>query len=246
MRVLLVSDLHYDLRKLDWVLTEADNVELLVVAGDLLDISSGVPLDAQVTVILEYLARYAERTTTVACSGNHDLDSRSDVGEKATAWISEARSRGAWVDGDSVEVEGWLVTACAWWEGPETLGRLEAALDDAAARRAGPWIWVYHGPPEGPLSWTGSKHYGDPELPRLLERHRPEIVLCGHIHEAPYVDGGTWFERRGSTLLFNGGFQRGHVPAHVFLDLDGRTASWWSPSASGEMSFDELSPVAGQ
>lgn len=243
MRALLVSDLHYDLKKLDWVLEEAAGVELLAIAGDLLDISSGVPLDAQATVILEYLARYADRTAVVACSGNHDLDSRTGAGEKATEWISEARARGARIDGDSVQVSDWLVTACAWWEGPETLGRLEAVLDDAAAVRTGPWIWVYHGPPEGPLSWTGSKHFGDPELPRLLDRHRPDLVLCGHIHEAPYVPGGAWFERRGSTLLFNSGYQRGPIPAHVFLDLDERTATWWSSAGTGEMSFDEASAV---
>src|SRR3954454_4998756 len=112
MRALLVSDLHYDLRKLDWVLAQAARVDLLVVAGDLLDISSGVPLDAQIAVVLEYLTRFAAQTTTVACSGNHDLDSRTDAGEKMTSWITEARAGGVAVDGDSVEVGGWLVTTC--------------------------------------------------------------------------------------------------------------------------------------
>jgi Icc-related predicted phosphoesterase len=237
MRALLVSDLHYDLRKLDWVLAEAEAVDLVVVAGDLLDIASGVPLDAQITVVLEYLGRCAERTTTVACSGNHDLDSRTEGGEKATAWITEARARGVCVDGDSVTVDDWLVTACAWWEGPETLKRLDEVLAEAAALRTGQWMWVYHGPPEGPLSWTGSRHFGDPELPRLLEEHRPDLVLCGHIHEAPFVSGGAWVERRGPTLLFNSGNMRGHVPAHVLLDLNDRTAAWWSPQDSGEVSF---------
>jgi Icc-related predicted phosphoesterase len=246
VRALLVSDLHYDLRKLDWVLTEAEDVDVLVVAGDLLDIASAVPLDAQIAVVLEYLARFAERTTTIACSGNHDLDSRTDDGEKATAWITEARASGVCVDGDSIEVGGWLVTACAWWEGPETLRRLEAALDEAALRRAGPWMWVYHGPPEGPLSWTGSRHHGDPELPRLLDQHRPDLVLCGHIHQAPYVTGGAWSEHRGPTWLFNGGYQRGHVPTHVFLDLDRGTASWTSLAGAGEVSFDVPSASVGQ
>jgi Icc-related predicted phosphoesterase len=240
VRSLLVSDLHYDLRKLDWVLAEAEQVDLLVVAGDLLNIGSPVPLDAQIAVVLEYLQRFAERTTTVTCSGNHDLDSRTDAGEKATGWITEGRERGVCVDGDSIEVADWLVTACAWWEGPETLARLEAVLDAAAERRTGPWMWVYHGPPEGPLSWTGSRHYGDPELPRLLERHQPDLVLCGHIHQAPLVPGGAWWERRGPTLLFNAGHQMGQIPAHVFFDLDERTASWWSLAGAATMSFDDL------
>jgi Icc-related predicted phosphoesterase len=238
VRALLVSDLHYDLRKLDWILAEADGVDLLAVAGDVLDIASGVPLDAQIVVALEYLARFAERTTTVACSGNHDLDSRSEADEKMTRWIAEARRDGVHVDGDSVEVGGWLVTACAWWEGPATLASLQASLDAAAERRHGPWLWVYHGPPEGPLAWTGSKFFGDPELPQLLDRHHPEVVLCGHIHQAPFVSGGAWCDRVGETMLFNSGYQRGNIPAHVFLDLDDdSTASWWSMAGDDEVSF---------
>jgi hypothetical protein len=143
------------------------------------------------------------------------------------------------VDGDSTHVGDWLVTACAWWEGPETLQRLDAVLEEAAAQRTGPWMWVYHGPPEGPLSWTGSKHHGDPELPRLLEQHHPDLVLCGHIHEAPHVPGGGWAERRGSSMLFNGGALRGQIPSHIVLDLDERTATWWSFDGEGRVSFDD-------
>ena len=57
MRALLVSDLHYDLRKLDWVMEQTTDLDLLVVAGDLLNVGSSVPLDAQIVVALEYLAR---------------------------------------------------------------------------------------------------------------------------------------------------------------------------------------------
>jgi len=240
-----VSDLHYDLRKLDWVLERAAAVDLLLVSGDLLDIVGRVPLDAQITVALEYLARFAEATTTVVCSGNHDLDHRADDGEKATAWIAEARERGAVVDGESVVVGEWLVSSCAWWEGPNTLARLEAGLDEAAAMRDDrPWLWVYHGPPHGPLAWTGSKHHGDPELPRLLERHQPDVVACGHIHEAPFVPDGAWAEQRGRSWLFNSGFKRGLVPPHVELDLDRRVATWWSADRHDEVSFAERAPAA--
>ena len=65
VRVLLVSDLHYDLRKLDWVLSRAGDpasgIDVVVVAGDLLDIASSVPLDTQITVALSYLERLAAR-----------------------------------------------------------------------------------------------------------------------------------------------------------------------------------------
>ncbi len=235
MRTLLVSDLHYDLRKFDWVLGRADEVDLVVVAGDSLDIASAVPLDAQITVVLEYLTRLAALTTTVVCSGNHDLDHRTEAGEKATGWLAEAKDAGVVVDGDTVVVDEWLVTSCAWWEGPETLGALETSLDEAAASRTGRWMWAWHGPPDGPLAWTGSRHYGDPELPKLLDRHRPDLVLCGHVHEAPFVPDGGWAERRGDTWLFNGGRQAGEIPTHTILELEDGLARWWSYGESGEV-----------
>jgi Icc-related predicted phosphoesterase len=238
LRTLLVSDLHYDLRKLDWVLDQAADVDLVAIAGDVLDVASSVPLDAQITVVLEYLDRMAARATTALCSGNHDLDHRGEEGEKATAWIAEAERSGVVVDGRSVEVDGWLVTSCPWWEGPSTLRRMQDQLAEAAAARTGRWMWVYHGPPEGPLSWTGSRHFGDPELPGLLDLHRPDVVLCGHIHQAPHVDGGSWYEQRGHTWLFNSGHQLGPVPAHIRLDLAAGQAEWWSSGAEETTALD--------
>jgi predicted MPP superfamily phosphohydrolase len=77
MRILLVSDLHYSLKQLDWVVAHAGDYDLVVVAGDVLDIASRVEPDAQIAVVLEYLARMAAQTTFVACSGNHDLNTRN-------------------------------------------------------------------------------------------------------------------------------------------------------------------------
>ena len=114
MRALLVSDLHYDLRKLDWVLAEAADVDLLVVAGDLLDIASAVPLEAQIDVVLEYLARAARATTVVVCSGNHDLDHRTASGRRrrrgstrrATTASSSTATPSSWTGGRSRRARG--------------------------------------------------------------------------------------------------------------------------------------------
>src|SRR5262245_23173627 len=130
MRVLLVSDLHYSLKQLDWVASIAGDYDLVVAAGDLLDIASIVQPDAQIAVILEYLARMAAKTSVVACSGNHDLNARNDLGERAAVWLDSARASGVYVDGTAVETERELVTVCAWWDGPgtrEALGRQLAA-----------------------------------------------------------------------------------------------------------------------
>jgi hypothetical protein len=170
---------------------------------------------------------------TIVCSGNHDLDGRRESGEKETRWLAEARTFGVVVDGESLDLGEWRLTACAWWEGPETLAALEARLDVAAAGRPANWAWAFHGPPDGPLSWTGKRHYGDPELPRLLDRHSPDIVLCGHIHQAPFTPEGSWNEHRDGTWLFNPGYQRGDEPTFIELDFSSRTASWTSADEQG-------------
>lgn len=247
VRVLLVSDLHYDLRKFDWLLTRVadptSSFDVAVVSGDLLDVGSSVPLDVQITVVLSYLQRLAALVPTLVCSGNHDLDHRTTSGEKATRWLAEARQFGVHVDGDSFDLHGWRLSACAWWEGPETLAELEARLAEAATDRPDRWLWAFHGPPEGPLSWTGARHYGDPELPRLIDAHRPDIVLCGHIHQAPFTSAGAWAERRGATWLFNAGYQRGDRPTFVELDLAQDRAYWWSMADNGDIDLTASSTL---
>ena len=86
MRVLLVSDLHYDLARFDWLVQRVadpvDAIDVAVIAGDLLDVASSVPLDTQIAVILAYLERLAAVLPTVVCSGNHDLDHRTESGRE--------------------------------------------------------------------------------------------------------------------------------------------------------------------
>ena len=228
MKCLLVSDLHYTLKQYDWVARVAPSFDLVVIAGDHLDISSAVSLDAQVVVILKYLQRVHPKTTLLVSSGNHDLTARDDDEEKVARWMSRVRQLGVASDGDWLEVGDTSFTICPWWDGPHAQSRVEAMLESAAARRTGRWIWVYHAPPEGPLSWTGKRHYGDGLLPTLIRHHRPDAVLCGHIHEAPFKADGSWIDRIDDTWLFNAGRQIGDVPARVEIDFGARAARWIS------------------
>src|SRR5262245_42146287 len=118
MRILLVSDLHYTLPQLDWVLAHASEYDLVVLAGDQLDISSTVEPDAQIAVSLEYVERIAAKTALVVASGNHDLDQRDGSGERVAGWLGGARDRGAIVDGMHFDHRDALVTVCPWWDGP--------------------------------------------------------------------------------------------------------------------------------
>jgi len=238
MRLLLVADLHYTLPQFDWVHTVAPDFDLVVLAGDHLDISSVVPLAAQTTAVVRHFERLQEHARIVVCSGNHDLDARGPSGEKRAAWLERLRRRGIPTDGQSLELGGALVTICPWWDGPATRAEVAAQIAADAARAQRPWVWLWHAPPEGPLSWTGSRHYGDPELATLVATHRPDVVLCGHIHQAPFRQGGSWAERRDDTWLFNAGRQIGPVPAHVIVDLAARRAEWYSLAGAETVSLE--------
>jgi len=230
VQILLVSDLHYTLRQLDWVASVASDYDLVVVAGDLLDIASGVEPDAQIAVALEYLARFATKTAVIACSGNHDLNSRNELDELSATWLTPARASGVVVDGMRTETDDVLVTVCPWWDGPRTQEVIDAQLTVDSELVAGrQWVWVYHGPPDSsPTSWTGKRYYGDDALNRWIDRHRPDFVLCGHVHQAPFVDGGSWIDRTGSTVVLNPGRQRGPLPTYIELDTTAGLARWGS------------------
>lgn len=244
MRVLLVSDLHYSLPQFDWLVKVAPDFDLLVIAGDNLDISSPVPVDAQSVVILRYLALLQANVPVAVCSGNHDLTGPDTVGEQAALWLGAARASGVMTDGDSLMLANRLITVCPWWDGPIGRSGVEAQFSADAERRSQCWIWVYHWPPLGsPTCWTGKRHYGDTELGAWIEKYRPNLVLTGHVHQPPFKPDGAWADRIGDTWVFNAGRQIGPIPAHIEIDF-ATDAAWWRSLMGEEKLFltDKLPP----
>ncbi len=229
MRILLVSDLHYALPQLDWVVAAANSYDLVVLAGDTLNIRSAVPLEAQSEVALQYLSRLQAETVLVVASGNHDLTGPDGAGEQSALWLGEARSAGVRTDGSSLRTGDALVTVCPWWDGP--VGRVAVAdqLAGDAVDRPRWWAWVYHWPPLGsPTCWTGKRDYGDADLRGWIGEHRPDLVLAGHVHESPFRPDGAWADRIGPTWVFNPGHQIGPTPTHIEIDLEAGWARWSS------------------
>jgi len=240
LRLLLVSDLHYTLPQLDWVVRAAPRYDLVVLAGDHLDISSAVSLDAQSVVLLRYLSLLQAAGRVVVSSGNHDLTGPDAQGEQAALWLQEARRAGVPSDGDSLLLGDTLFTVCPWWDGPAGRAALAAQLDADAARRPARWVWVYHWPPLGsPTCWTGRRPYGDADLAGWIRQHRPDLVLSGHVHEPPFKPDGAWGDRLGPTWVFNAGRQIGPVPAFIEIDLAAGTAAWHSMMGSESLRLSD-------
>jgi len=96
------------------------------------------------------------------------------------------------------------------WSEEEAEARLESVLVDGVAR---PDVLLSHAPPaESRLDPTaGGRHVGSRAVDRWIERARPPLFVCGHIHEAWGVElrygvcclnAGALGEPYGQTMAF--------------------------------------------
>ena len=232
MKCLAVADLHYSLPQYDWVLSVADRFDVVILAGDHIDLSSLVDFNAQSIVVQKYVARLRERTRVITCSGNHDLDSRNALGEKVAKWISDLGDEGNPSDGASILLGDTLITVCPWWDGPLVRQEIAGRLAADAVRRPPRWIWVHHAPPgNSPTSWGGSRYFGDVELEQWIAAYQPDMVFSGHVHQSPFAQGGSWVDRIGSTWVFNAGHQFERPPPTSSSTLTGRRPRGSRPPA---------------
>jgi len=239
VKLLLVSDLHYALKQYDWTASVAPDFDVVVIAGDHLDIAGQLDGAVQITVILKYLRRLSALTKVLVSSVNHDLVVRDASGEKVAGWMNRVRQFGIPADGESVETGDALITICPWWDGPTSKEIVGAQLARDVSKRKGQWIWVYHAPPaNSPTSWSGRQHFGDEALSGWIDQYQPDMVLAGHIHEAPFKRGGSWADRIGDTWVFNCGRQIGPTPTYIAIDTRANEAAWFSMAGAEIVRLD--------
>ena len=228
VRIIAVSDLHYRLPHFDWLVRAAEDADAVALCGDLADVVNPVPIEVQSVVLVRYLETLAKKSVVLAASGNHDLDGPGPRGEQVAGWLRRAGGGRVHTDGASVDLDGIRFTVCPWWDGPKTRDEVAAQLLAASSDRPGRWIWLYHAPPAGtPLCRDGRREFPDHDLAAWIEQHQPDVVLCGHIHQAPWASGGSWRARLGRTWVFNPGKQIGPIPPHLTLDTDAWTVEWY-------------------
>lgn len=239
MRVLATADIHYNLKQFDWLVEKAPEFPLIIICGDLLDIAGHVDLDTQILVVNRYLKKLSETSTVLFCSGNHDGDRKTPANEYVAEWMDGLRGENQFGDNSSFESEGWLFSMCPWWDGPETMEEVSAFLESEAAKPKKSWFVVHHSPPaEAKTSWTGKRDIGDRQLLDFIQEHQPQIVLSGHVHNAPFRDGGSWVDQIGKTWVFNPGRQLGYLPTVLIFDLESGEVVWESLAGREEMKLD--------
>lgn len=229
MKVLLTSDLHMDLKQLEWIQANAEQYGLIVIAGDLLQLAHTQEKSAQIDSLLPLLKGIREKCPLIVSSGNHDGNAQRGDNEEYAKWTQKLKALNIVSDGSHLDIDSRRFTCCPWWNGVELREEMLTQLKNDSDLNAESWIWIHHAPPRGSrIAWTPKGNVGDPLLLKLIGKYKPSLVLCGHIHNAPFYAEGGWCEKIGTSWAFNSGKQPGDIPAYITLDLEKHVANRFS------------------
>jgi uncharacterized protein len=224
MRIFVISDLHGSSMALKAALPKAESCSLILFAGDLTDFGG----EAEARALLELFGSL--KSKLLAVPGNCDKKGARELLE----------SEGLSVEGTSAVKTGLALigsgggprwTGITPYEKPdEELARAlykgaDALQSDRVGASSGlPLIVVSHAPPKGSgADLSRGSSIGSASLAAALERLRPVLWVCGHIHESPcaaYV---------GRTLVINPGpLKEGR---YAIAELDQDVSGAWRAKA---------------
>jgi Icc-related predicted phosphoesterase len=208
MTILHLTDLHFNKRWFNWLPNNAPAHDLLILSGDLLNLSDLTAHTDQIAWVADWINDYPR--PLCVCSGPSDLEWDGAVERWTPAyWLRNFANRQAWADGTRVSFNNLSVLNIGCTTHPKG--------GDAD-------IWVVHTPPARTAVSThvNGRDSGDSELVAAVRRHAPRVVLSGHVH-----DPLDWHTRHGPTLLMNPG--RSHdtpVPNHIILNTEDMSAEF--------------------
>jgi len=189
--LLLVSDIHRDLKAARSIVKRASKVDLVIAAGDFAVMREGL------TEVIDILR--AIKKPTVLVAGN--AESPEELRLACSDWASAHVLHGDVVDIDGVSFYGLgggvPVTPFGDWS--YDLGEKAASNLLESCPEEG--ILVTHSPPQGHVDTDSSgESQGSTAILDTIQACRPRLVVCGHIHES-------WGERsvEGDTVIINAG-----------------------------------------
>lgn len=190
MKILTFVDLHGDTGLLKKLIGRAkeDDIDLVIIAGDLTMFESN----------LRYMLRRLNtiRKKVLIIQGNHES-------EKSMRKAVKEYENCVYFDKKAVKVGGYVILG---------YGEGGFALEDMEFRKlARHWygefqkekvILVLHAPPFATtVDRVDKRHTGNKDFRKFIERIKPKLVICGHIHEtAGKVD------KIGETQVINPGW----------------------------------------
>jgi Icc-related predicted phosphoesterase len=195
MKLLAFSDLHRDRRRAARLVELSERADAVAAVGDLASVHRGLE---------ETVAELAsiDRPAFVV-PGNNETE--EDLRAACSSWASAVvlHGEGAALDGVELFGLGGGIPITPWdWsfdlDEEEAAARLERCPDGA--------VMLVHSPPFGHVDVSGDgRHLGSRAVLAAIERKRPPLALCGHIHESWGQEsriGPTWVVNLGPDGAF--------------------------------------------
>ena len=183
MKIAYVVDVHDRFNRVDRAADELAPLDLLIVGGDIT--TGGTPADAARAI--EHWRPLAPRV--LALAGNMDSASIDDrLDQLGVALDSRGiRIGDVGIFGVSAAPKSPLHTPYELDEA-ELAQRIQTAYVEVHDCRI--QIFCPHAPPRGTAcdQLRRGEHVGSTAVRAFIERAQPELVLCGHIHEARGTD----------------------------------------------------------
>lgn len=242
MKILATGDLHGRRDWYRWLLRQAKGFDVVVVAGDLLDMFSDTV--TQVEFLGSWMGEFsATGALLLICEGNHDQSPFSKVlpdSVQATDFVLQAILHEHWMDafvdknphcvvsGMSKSFTDYGLVATSLFYEPDDEGLNPRLWEEGASqrRRMSPsptWLVTHHQPPPGKLGAAG---LANQTLAACIEEFQPTMVFCGHDHATP-LRNQSCCERIGSTFVYNAGYNPIHdYPCHIVLDTTTMRFTW--------------------
>ena len=172
MRLLLCSEIHCDFQAARNLVEQAREADAGVCAGDLAVMRTGL----QDTV--DVLAEVEAPTVLVAGNG----ESADELAEACKDWKNANVLHGSGCESNGVSFWGVgaaiPITPFGAWS--YDIDEIEAAvlLEDCPEHA----VLVTHSPPYGHVDQSGGEHLGSHSILQAIERAKPQLAVCGHMH----------------------------------------------------------------
>ena len=184
MKLLLFSDLHANIAAADALLRQAESVDVLIGAGDFANVRRNLE------VCIDIL-RTVNRPTILVAGNNETTD---ELRAACRGWSTAEILHGTGVTIGKLAFfgigGGIPVTPFGAW----SYDFSEKQASDLLADCPPGCVLVSHSPPKGAVDRSSSgASLGSSAIRETVERVRPLLVVCGHIHES----GGqqAWIDR---------------------------------------------------
>jgi hypothetical protein len=212
MIIVGISDIHNDVSRIDAISEDLCKADVVVISGDITNFGD----KAAVANVIKTLRIYNE--TIVAVPGNCDPPEVSDYLTAHNINLDQ-----------TCRIVGGVVFAGIGGSLPcpshtpneisenEFRSHLAAAIGNMP--KAMPLVLVTHQPPYGTLADVsgGFRHVGSESIRAFIEKNKPAVCFCGHIHEAQSVD-----RIDGTTIINPGPLRKG---GYAYVEINGTTVT---------------------